>query len=395
MFERKITWIILSVFSGLLATVVNATTFNLPDDKTQVVGHNLIVYSHHEDTLLDIARNFDLGYSEIVDANPGVDVWLPGEQQPVLVPNRFILPDLGPDETRQGLVLNLAEMRLFFYPKVEKGQRAQVITHPLGIGREGWTTPLGKTRIIQKKKDPTWTVPASILAEHEAKGDPLPRVVPAGPDNPLGAYAMRLAMPGYLIHGTNRPYGVGLRVSHGCLRMFPEDIEHLFGQVALNSPVEIIYEPNKATVENGVLYIESHEIQQDMEPEDRDKTTPMVTAIFNAMGRHLTEQEWPYVKHVLQDHKGVVQKFNQPSIKPVEGVWFLHAGLTDNAQKVLLDTLLDMHLEEYFWPFRQAAVGEHLIGPFESKDIADKIGAEISQESGLSIWTVQVEDDAL
>ncbi|NQZ54853.1 MAG: L,D-transpeptidase family protein, partial [Piscirickettsiaceae bacterium] len=155
---------VISLVAGILFSPASATTFDLVDENTRVVGHNLIVYSHEEDTLLDIARQFDLGYSEIVDANPNLDPWLPGSGQRVLVPNRFILPDAP----KKGIVINLAEMRLYYYPKPKKNQLQQVITHPIGVGREGWTTPLGKTRIIQKKKDPTWTPPASILAEHLA-----------------------------------------------------------------------------------------------------------------------------------------------------------------------------------------------------------------------------------
>ena len=160
----------------LLMSTSHATTFNLETESTRVVGHNLIVYSRAQDTLLDIARRFDIGYSEIVSANPDLDVWLPGSGKRVLVPNQYILPDAP----KKGIVINLAEMRLYYYPKPKAGQPRQVITHPIGIGREGWQTPIGKTTITQKLKDPTWTPPASIHAEHIAMGDPLPKVVPAG-----------------------------------------------------------------------------------------------------------------------------------------------------------------------------------------------------------------------
>ena len=262
---KRMRYLMKWLFICLLIPTANATTFDLIDETTRVVGHNLVVFSRTEDTLLDIARRFDIGYSEIVSANPGVDVWLPGTGQRVLVPNQFILPDAP----QQGIVINLAEMRLYYYPKPEADQPRQVITHPIGIGREGWQTPVGKTKIIQKKKDPTWTPPASILAEHLENGDPLPKVVPAGPDNPLGAFAMRLGMPGYLLHGTNRPYGVGLRVSHGCIRLFPEDIEHLFGKVPLNVAVEIVYQPYKAAMHQDKLYVEAHETYDDMDIEKK------------------------------------------------------------------------------------------------------------------------------
>ncbi|HHA19369.1 MAG TPA: peptigoglycan-binding protein LysM, partial [Methylophaga sp.] len=366
---------VIGIIGGLLLTSSYATTFDLDDENTRVVGHNLVVYSHEEDTLLDIARQFDLGYSEIVNANPDVDPWLPGGGQRVLVPNRFILPDAP----KKGIVINLAEMRLYYYPKPQKGQRQQVITHPIGVGREGWTTPLGKTRITQKKKDPTWTPPASILAEHLEKGDPLPKVVPAGPDNPLGAYAMRLAMPGYLLHGTNRPYGVGLRVSHGCIRLFPEDIEHLFGIVPVNTPVEILYQPYKAALQDGLLYLEAHKTQDDVGQRKGNNMTPMVAAILKAQDKILDDDDWPFVEQLVRDHDGVVKRINQPNTDIVEDIWFVHAGTTQQVKEKLNQALISLNSNEYFWPLRGAAEGEVLLGPFDDKEQAQQMGREVNR----------------
>ena len=229
-------------------------TFPLPPAGTDVVGDVWAVVARHEDTLPDLARRFDLGYDEIAAANPGVDVWLPGRGTKVLLPTEFVLPDAP----REGLVLNLASMRLFYYPATGPEETPTVVTHPVGIGREGWATPQGKTKVVSKKAHPSWTVPASILAEHAANGDPLPGVVPPGPDNPLGDYAMRLGIPGYLIHGTNKPHGVGMRVSHGCIRLYPEDIERLFPEVPVGTPVRIVNQPYLAGWNNGVLYLEAH-----------------------------------------------------------------------------------------------------------------------------------------
>ena len=142
-----------------------------------------------EDTLSDLARRYDLGYEAIVAANPGLDPWLPGEGAQVILPTQFVLPDAP----REGLVLNLAAMRLYYYPRPGADEPPSVITHPIGIGREGWETPQGTSRITQKIVKPTWTVPASVRREHAEIGDPLPPVVPPGPDNPLGDYAMRLS----------------------------------------------------------------------------------------------------------------------------------------------------------------------------------------------------------
>ncbi len=381
--------LIVSLLLGLMFSApITATTFDLPDPQTRVVGHNLIVLSKTEDTLLDIARRFDLGYSEIVSANPGVDVWLPGAGQRVVVPNRFILPDAS----RQGIVINLAEMRLYYYPKPEKGRVQQVITHPLGIGREGWETPLGRTKIIQKKKDPTWTPPASILAEHLAEGDPLPKVVPAGPENPLGAFAMRLGMPGYLLHGTNKPYGVGLRVSHGCIRLFPEDIEHLFGKVDVNTPVEIIHQPYKAASQNGVLFIETHANQQD-DDSNVNNMTPMVSAILKEKGQ-INDEDWLFAQTSIEQQLGIVRPINALETAVIEDVWFLHTGLAKDSKEKLDKALESLNADDKFWPIN-GAVGEVLLGPFENKEQAKAMSEDLSRLMGQSVWLTLVAGDVL
>jgi L,D-transpeptidase ErfK/SrfK len=212
------------------------------------------VLAGEEDTLADIARRFDLGYGEIIAANPGVDPWLPGKGTRILLPTQFILPD----SPREGLVLNLSAMRLFYYPEPGPGEMPVVITHPIGIGRQGWATPKGLTRIVSKAVKPSWIVPASIRAEHRALGDPLPAVVPAGPDNPLGDFALRLGMPSYLLHGTNKPYGIGMRVSHGCVRLYPEDIARLFPTVDVGTKVLMVNQPYLLGWSAGTLYLEAH-----------------------------------------------------------------------------------------------------------------------------------------
>ena len=380
---------LVGIISGLWLLSANATTFDLADDTTRVVGHNLIVISHEEDTLLDIARQFNIGYREIVDANPDLDPWLPGGNKRVFDPNQFILPDAP----HKGIVINLAEMRLFYYPKRQQGQRQQVITHPLGIGREGWTTPLGKTSIIQKRKDPTWTPPASIHAEYIAKGDPLPKVVPAGPDNPLGAYAMRLGMPGYLLHGTNRPFGVGMRVSHGCIRLFPEDIEHLFGIVAVGTPVEILYKPYKAALHKGKLYLEAHAIQDDIDVREGNNMTPMVDAILKAQDHILADEDWPFAETVVRNHDGIVRPVNQTSTDIVEDVWFVHSGFTQYSKTKISNALVSLNAD--FWPLQDGAVGEVLIGPFDSQQQADQMKIEIARLADIPVWVVLISSDAL
>lgn len=378
------------VICGLFVLPVQAITYELPDDNTRVVGHNLVVYSRAEDTLLDIARSFDLGFSDIVDANPGLDPWLPGEGSAVVVPTKFILPG-----ERQGIVINLAEMRLYYYPKAKKGQLQTVITHPIGIGREGWATPLGKARITQKRKDPTWTPPASILAEHLEKGDPLPKVVPAGPDNPLGAYAMRLSMPGYLLHGTNKPYGVGLRVSHGCIRLFPEDIEHLFGIVPVDTSVEIIYEPYKAALNDGHLYLEAHQTHDDIDQRQGNNMTPMVAAVLKAQDKILSDEEWPFAETMVREQQGIVKPLHQNELEIAQDVWFIHPGHKAKVKNKVLQALVRLKLDYTFWPIQKGAVGEQLIGPFDSRAQAEQIAREVSRIADETVWTVLVSTDAL
>ncbi|MBP6700524.1 MAG: L,D-transpeptidase family protein [Halioglobus sp.] len=253
------------VLLGLLwPGAVSAATFDMPLPEFDLIGAVHQTQARQEDTLLDIARRYDIGQEQIVRANPDVDRWLPGGGTKVVIPTRYILPAAP----REGLVLNVPEMRLYYYPKPKPGQTPVVKTFPVGIGRQDWGTPLGTTRIVNKIKDPTWTPPASIRKEHLEKGDPLPAVVPAGPDNPLGQYAMRLAIGGgsYLIHGTNKALGVGMRASHGCIRMMPEDIKYLFQHVDVGAQVRIVSETAKVGWFGGKLYLEIHEpLEEDLE----------------------------------------------------------------------------------------------------------------------------------
>jgi L,D-transpeptidase ErfK/SrfK len=241
-------------FAGLLAPTAYATTFVLPRNGDSVVGELAVVTSEHQDDLSDLAYTYDVGYEEMRSANPKVDFWLPGKGTEVLIPSQFVLPD-APHE---GIVINLPEMRLYYYPRVKAGPARVVTTYPVSIGPQDWKTPQGVTKIMTKKTNPSWTPPASIRAEHAKDGDILPKVVPGGPDNPLGQFALSLGHAGYLIHGTNKPYGVGMRVTHGCMRLYPKDIEHLFQQVPVGTPVRIVNQPYKVGYANGELYLEVH-----------------------------------------------------------------------------------------------------------------------------------------
>jgi L,D-transpeptidase ErfK/SrfK len=258
----------------------HAATYTLPASGESVLGEPRRALAQHEDTLLDIGRQYGVGYEEIVAANPAVDPWLPGEGREVLIPSRYILPDAP----REGIVISLAEHRLYYFPKPKVGEASSVITFPISVGKMDWKTPLGLTRIIDKRIKPVWYPPESVRKEHEAEGQPLPKAVPPGPDNPLGDYAMRLDIPGgaYLIHSTNRPAGVGMQVTHGCIRMYPEDIEQLFKLVALNTPVRIVHQPYKMGWKDADLYFEVHAPLPGQESEETQSLTSMTRLLVSA-----------------------------------------------------------------------------------------------------------------
>jgi L,D-transpeptidase ErfK/SrfK len=234
-------------------------SFAFDPDRDSVVGEMQATEARAEDTLSDIARRFNIGYEEIVRANPTVDPWLPRAGTRIVLPTQFVLPD-GP---RSGIVINLAALRMYYFPPRKKGELQTVVTHPIGIGRVGWITPLGSTKVTSKRENPFWNPPESVRREHAADGDPLPARVPPGPDNPLGKYAMNLGWPRYLIHGTNQPYGVGIRASHGCIRMYPEDIAALYGDIPIGTKVTVVNQPMLYGRRGEQIYLQSFPVFDD------------------------------------------------------------------------------------------------------------------------------------
>ncbi|GAA3908116.1 L,D-transpeptidase family protein [Halomonas cibimaris] len=213
--------------------------FSLPDTGDVIGTPYTVTVQDHEQTLIDLARQHNIGYEEIRMANPDISLWVPGKGTEVVIPRRYLLPDAK----REGIVINLSELRLYYYP----ADRPDIVeTYPVSVGREEFATPVGVTKTTVKVKDPAWAPPASMRREAAERGDPAPKVVPAGPDNPLGRHAILLGIPSYLIHGTNRPEGVGMRVSRGCIRMYPEDIESLYQRIPDSTRVNIIDAPFKA-----------------------------------------------------------------------------------------------------------------------------------------------------
>jgi L,D-transpeptidase ErfK/SrfK len=233
--------------------------FEFDPDHDDVVGYVQTTVATADDTLPDIARRFDLGYEEMVRANPGVDPWLPGAGKTIVLPTQFVLPEAP----KEGIVINVAAMRLYYFPPRKKGELQTVFTHPVGIGKIGWNTPEGVTKVIAKEKDPVWRVPESVRKEHLENGEDLPAVVPPGPDNPLGNRKFTLAWPTYLIHGTNKAYGVGMRSSHGCMRLYPEDVEPFYDMVPVGTQVRVVNQPFLFGWHETAMYFQAYGAVQD------------------------------------------------------------------------------------------------------------------------------------
>jgi L,D-transpeptidase ErfK/SrfK len=296
-------WAGLSIYVIVIATISTAVAdTHILAEGQDVIGEPDVVRSSYEDTLLDIGRRYGLGYEEIRGANPTVDVWLPGGGTMIDLPTQFVMPQAS----RVGLVINVAEYRMYFYSDDDGLTRVE--TFPISIGRMDWGTPLGRSSIVKKVVKPSWYPPTSIREEWAADGRVLESRVPPGPDNPLGDYAMRLSIPGYLIHGTNRPAGVGMRVTHGCIRMFPEDIERLFPEVPVNTPVQIVNQPNKLGWSGDDLYLEVHTPLADKEASDRpdESTLTSITRLYIQVTRDRAAiVDWDLVEKVFQDQRGI------------------------------------------------------------------------------------------
>lgn len=244
------------------------------------VGEIRTIETHYDDTLSYLARDYNLGYVELISANPGVDPWMPGDGTTLILPDRHILPDAP----HKGIVINLPEMRLYAY--LDEG--LEPVTFPLGIGREGLETPTGQTTIMRKVAGPTWRPTARMREE-----DPtLPAFIGPGADNPLGTHALYLGWPEYLIHGTNRPFGIGRRVSSGCIRMYPEAITRLFTLIPTGTPVNVVNQPIKAAWIDDTLYMEAHtNMTQSIQREEGQPMTPAP----------LTEEEKTYIRTLAGD----------------------------------------------------------------------------------------------
>lgn len=307
------TWLAAMLLAlGLIAVagqVGAQETVAVPEDPppSDIIGEIVESYTWSDDTLLDIARADGLGLLEVMAANPGVDRWLPGKATYIVLPNAHILPDAR----RKGIVINLAELRVYFFQ-----EDGEIHTFPIGVGRGGFTTPVGSTRIVRKRAHPDW-----YPTKNARKEDPeLPARVPAGPDNPLGEYALYLGWPTYLIHGTSKPWGVGRRVSRGCIRLYPEDIEWLFKHAKVGMPVTVVDQPVKFGRKDGDLYVEVHpthaqldEIEEAgvMTIEGTPDETDRVLSI--ASPDEISRIDWTAVDRAFTERRGLPIRITQPA----------------------------------------------------------------------------------
>lgn len=313
--DRFQNLVYLSCLTGLgillLIPAAHATSYPLPRDGNYLIGQIQTIHSREEDTLLDIARRYDLGLNEITAANPQVDPWLPGENTLITLPTQYILPE----PPWEGLVINLPEMRLYYFPQAKNNHsRRTVITHPIGIGRQGKGTPPGQYRVLIKIENPSWTMPQSVYEKILAEGYTGRRLIPAGPDNPLGKFAIQLNDDGLFIHGTNKPFSIGMRVSSGCIRLYPEDIKNLVTILPNGTGVRVIEQTYKVGGQNNKLFFEAHR------PIDNSKQTvsELLSRVFGIMGlpeyQAYPPIDWEYVISMASGYTGIPT----PVVKPGE-----------------------------------------------------------------------------
>lgn len=310
-----------SHFLFLLAMTASSAVFAAPvataDNYTKpYIGAMQTVTAGYEDTLVHIGREYGVGFVEMRAANPSLDPWIPGSGATVVVPTLNILPDAP----HQGVVINLAEMRLYYY----KTANSEPVTFPIGIGRDGLKTPVGVTSVLRKKEGPTW-----IPTDRMRKEDPtLPASVPPGPDNPMGTHALYLGFPNIAIHGTNKPYGIGRRVSSGCIRMFPEDITQMFNLAPVGTRVTVVDQPIKSAWIGNKLYLEVHPTQEQAAIMEHEGTVPDyqlsendLSYIMRVAGKDVQTLDWQQIRKVVKERKGypiAIAEKSDPAIQKAE-----------------------------------------------------------------------------
>jgi L,D-transpeptidase ErfK/SrfK len=275
---------------AMMPLSARATPAYVGDMQTMVTGPH--------DTFVAIAQQYSLGYVELIAANPGIDPWLPGDGTVITLPTRHIVPD-GPHE---GIVVNVGEMRLYYYPEANGTPE----TFPIGMGRDGYVTPMGSTTVVRKAANPSWYRTASERADKPE----LPAVIPPGPDNPLGAYALYLGWPGYLMHGTDDERSVGREASRGCIRMYAPAIKELYEKVPVGTKVTVVDQPVKFARIDGELYVSIFPSKaQAMDLEDHNSTTPeapkdIAKTILAAAGPDTNRLDWDAIRTAANERRG-------------------------------------------------------------------------------------------
>lgn len=295
--KRSIIYSFLLAFGLSFSTLSYSAVYPLPAPGDDVVGKLQWTQSKPGDNFSILGRRYDVGYYELIEANPGVDPTLPNPGTIVVIPTRYVLPNAP----REGIVVNLAELRIYYYPLHQN----IVVTYPVGIGREGWQTPEGGTTVIAKVVNPTWVVPPDIKADRLSHGIKLPDKVTPGPDDPLGGYALYLGFPGYRIHGTNDNSGIGRRSSSGCIRMWPEDVETLFDFVKTGSKVRVVNDAYKAGWSHGKLYLESHVPLQEQQSKLAGNNAPIMEVITLATAKHRADINWSQANKIASGLNGM------------------------------------------------------------------------------------------
>lgn len=312
---KKICFWAFVIFSTMLLsacsfnTLLNHGTFSqregiyaMPNAGKDLIGETLIITAQQGETLQSIGLRYDVGEIEMRQANPTISAWkVISPDTQVTIPTQYILP---PKQYRHGIVINIAELRLYYFDEPNE----TVMTFPIALGREGWRTPIGKTYVVRTQENPSWNVPKSIREyTYQKTGKILPAVVPPGKDNPLGRYAIYLGLSGYLIHGTNDHDSIGKLVSSGCIRMHNKDIVEIFDKVKKGTPVYIIYYPNKAGWMNDQLYLESHNPVSHDQGIYAQYQAPIHSLIQDAISNKPIIVNWDKVHAILVQRTGIPQ----------------------------------------------------------------------------------------
>ena len=293
-FEKVLSYFTLLFY--FLNTTHAASVFDL-EENIEIVGQAEIITAVYEDTLIDLARTHNLGFTEIVMANRTVDKWLPGVGTIIRLPKKFIIPN---HSIQNGITINLPEYRGYYM------NDGKLITFPIGIGRMDWATPLGISKVDLKLENPAWYPPKSVQQEYKQRGEYLSPVVPPGPLNPLGKLAMRIDIPGgYFIHGTNKPDGVGMQVSHGCIRLFPEDIKQIFPLIEINTPVMIADQPFKIGILGDEILLEIHETLSTDDVRNNFDYIQSMVKDFLSINRIQPTVDWATVKAIFEEKTGI------------------------------------------------------------------------------------------